>query len=411
MSLFRARESRDAFPYPFIPTPGEAGLGQSIRRVDLTRAQSSLQKGAVFAAVNLLASMVQTIELQTFTGDTGATRKPVKAPRWFNDLGGEGYGTPDWLYTAVLSAALRGNAIGLIGDRDPRTGQPSMIDLQHPDDVHIREEGGRRTWYIKGKETPSDLIWHWRRYPFAGQTMGLSPIALHATTIGLGLSAQNFGAQWFMDGAHPSAVLTNERVSNIDKAQADTVKARFMNAVRGTREPVVLGGGWKYTQVQIAPAESQFLETQKYTEAACARIYGPGMPEVLGYDTGGSMTYANIEQRSIDLLQFTFDPWLVAVERFMSALLPQPWYARFNRKQILQTDVMTRFQAHRLGLITGALTVNEVRDEEYLPAVEWGDTPYLPAFGPAPAAKEIEALAAKENPVPTEPTPQKGFTP
>lgn len=391
MSLFFTRERRDAFPYPAIPTPGEAGIG-NIRRVDLTRSQAALQKGAVFAATNLLASIVQTIEVQTFTG-RGQDKKPVTAPRWFDDLGGQGYGTPDFLYQAVMSGALRGNAVGLVVDRDPRTGRASLIDLQHPDDVHIREEGGRTTWYVKGHEQPSDTIWHWRRYPHPGCRMGLSPIALHATTIGLGLSAQNFGAQWFTDGAHPSAILTNERVSNIDKGQADTVKQRFLNAVRGTREPVVLGGGWKYQQVQIAPAESQFLETQKYTEAACARIYGPGMPEILGFETGGSLTYANIEQRSIDLLQFTFDPWLVAVERFLSDLLPRPWYARFNRKQLLQTDLKTRFEAHQIALNTGFQVINEVRDVEDLGPVAWGDKPWQPQKTAVPS------------------TPQKGVTP
>lgn len=387
MSVFWRGTRRDAFPIPPIPPNSEAGGFGNIRRVDLSRAESSLQKVAVFASVNLLASLGSELPINVYSGE-GGERKRVTPPAWFDDIGGEGRGTPDWLYQAILCAGLVGNAIGVIGDRDSRTGRPSLIDLQHPNDVRIQcypsQPDRPDEWFIRGKRVDRDKIWHWRRYPMPGQTMSLSPIALHATTIGLGISATNFGAQWFVDGAHPSAVLTNDRVSHIDQDKARTVKDRFMAAVRGTREPVVLGGGWKYQQIQIAPRESQFLETQGYTASECARIYGPGMPEILGYETGKKLTYANIEQHSLDLLQFTFDPWFRGVERFLSALLPKPWYARYNRKALLQTDTLTRYEAYETALQSYWQVINEIRNEEDLPPVEWGNAPFLPA-APAPS--------------------------
>jgi HK97 family phage portal protein len=134
-------------------------------------------------------------------------------------------------------------------------------------------------------------------------------------------------------------------------------------ALRGNREPIVLGADWDYKQIQISPSDSQFLDTGRYTSAECARIYGPGMPEILGYETGGSMTYANIEQRALDLLTFTLDPWLVRMERLLSALLPNPQYVKFERKALLRTDMLTRFQAHQIALHNQFETVNEVRDD------------------------------------------------
>ena len=382
-------ERRDAFPVPPIPPNSLAG-GNSIRRVDLTDAESAMRKVAVFSAVNLLASIAGSLPMKVIRGE-GKDRVKITTPSWLLDLGGTGHGTGDFIYQMVYSWGLRGNVVGLAGARDPRTGQPTLIDLQHPDDVKIQVlSEGPPKWRIRGKEiTDNSSVWHKRRYPVPGRIMGLSPIELHATTIGLGLAAMNFGAQWFADGAHPSSILTNDRVTQIDKSTATAVKERFMNAVRGTREPVVLGGGWKYQQIQIAPGESQFLETQKYTAAECARIYGPGMPEILGYETGGSMTYANIEQRSLDLLMFTFDPWLTAVEKALSELLPQPQRVVLDRKALLRADIQTRFAAHQIGLKNGFETINEVREEEEKSPVEWGDEPYLPAMSPAAGAAAI----------------------
>jgi HK97 family phage portal protein len=174
------------------------------------------------------------------------------------------------------------------------------------------------------------------------------------------------------------------------------VKQRFLAAVRGTREPVVMGKGWKYQAIQISPEESQFLDTQKYTAAECARIYGPGVPEVLGYETGGSMTYANVEQRSLDLLKFTIDRWLVRIETILSAdTLSRPRYMKFNRGALLATDLLTRYRAHEIALRNKFEVVNEVRELEDRPPVAWGDMPQDPSK-PEPTPQDIaDAMTVK----------------
>jgi HK97 family phage portal protein len=382
--FFKESRSANPIPYPAIPPNSQQG-SMSIRSVNLSQADSALQKVAVFASVNLLASIASMLPVDVYRG-TGNDRATIPMPRELSDLGGTGHGLPDFLWQVIYCWGLRGNTVGLIVTRD-RFGNPTTIDLQHPDDVGVsQDDKGRLAWTIRGRRVDSDDVWHKRVYPTPGRVLGLSPIALHAVTVGQGIAAQNFGMQWFLDGAHPSSILTNDDAKMVDQEQARTVKDRFMAAIRGTREPVVLGGGWKYQQVQIAAGESQFLETQKYTAAECARIYGPGMPELLGYETGGSMTYANIEQRSIDLLKYTIDPWLVRLERVLTELLPAPQYVKFNRNALLRTDTLTRFQAYQIALRNGWQVIDDVRDLEDQPPVPWGAEPYLPAMGPSAAA-------------------------
>jgi HK97 family phage portal protein len=369
--FFRSQERRDFGVPPVIPPNSERG-GFSLRRVDLSTAEAAMQKVAISASVNLLASLPAMLPLDVFTGQDAAKREILK-PKWLGDLAGDGHGTEDWSWQAIYSWGLRGNLYGLIEARDPITGKPRQIVMLHPDDVQVRRlPDGAPEWKVNGKIIAAERIFHRRIYPIPGCIQGASPVAQHILTIGAGVAAEQFGAQFFLDGAHPTAMLQNTE-KNIDFDGAQKIKQRVMAVLRGNREPLVIGKDWTYKAIQIAPNESQFLETQEYSNSECARIYGPGMPEMLGYKTGQPMTYSNQEQRSIDLLKYTVNPWLTRLERLFSELLPNPQYAKFNRAALLETDVLTRFQVHDLAIKNQLETVNEIRALEDLPPVPWGD--------------------------------------
>lgn len=373
MSLFFSRrEKRSPFAEPPIPRPGS--FGSTFASIDLSRTESSLQKVAVWAAVDLVASLVATLPVDVYEG-TGAARKELAKPPLLEDPAGDGYGLGDWTYQYMMSVLLRGNTYGKVAARD-RMANPTQIVLYHPDTVQgWRDPGsGVALWRVAGETLDADAaadMWHQRAYSIPGRLLGLSPVAHHATTIGQGLAAARFGQQFFEEGGTPSGLLTNEQA--LDPKQARVAKERFMAALRGSREPLVLGQGWKFQQISVAPEESQFLETQKYTSAECARIYGPGMPEILGYETGGSMTYANVEQRSLDLLTYALDRWLVRTERMWTSMLPPGQYVKINRKALARTDLLTRYRAHAIALRNQFAVPNEVRDIEDQAPLPGGD--------------------------------------
>src|SRR5690606_40207519 len=99
---------------------------------------------------------------------------------------------------------------------------------------------------------------------------------------------------------------------------------------------------------------------------------GPGIAEILGYESGGSLTYANVVDRDLHLLKYALNKWLLRLERLLSQFLPRPQYVKFNRDALLQTNTLQRYQAHAIALDKRFVTVNEVRNQEDLAAVEWG---------------------------------------
>jgi HK97 family phage portal protein len=108
----------------------------------------------------------------------------------------------------------------------------------------------------------------------------------------------------------------------------------------------------------------------KFNVQQITRIFGVP-PEMIGANSGTSMTYANVESRDISLLKYALQPWLGRLERAMNTLVSRNQYVKFNASALLRTDTLTRYQAHEIGLRAGFLTIEEVReleDREPLPS-------------------------------------------
>jgi hypothetical protein len=180
---------------------------------------------------------------------------------------------------------------------------------------------------------------------------GLSPIALQAMTIGTGIARCSSAP--VVPGGRAPVGDSDDRQGTGPEAGDDCEAAVH----GGDARPPGAGGagrGWKYQQIQIAPNESQFLETNNYTAAECCRIFGPGFAEIFGYETGGSLTYSNIEQRSSTCSPTqSIRGWCASSGPFPD-LLPRPQTVKFNRGALVRTDLLTRYKAHAVALRTSS---------------------------------------------------------
>jgi HK97 family phage portal protein len=360
--------------YPSVQSDG------SYRDLNLAAAETSLQAVAIRSCLDLICSLGSELPVHVYTGE-GSARRVQKMPGYLEDPAGDGHGLEDWCYQVLESWGTRGNLYGDVLARSPQ-GRPTQVALHYPDDVTGWIEDGEVVWRVNGREVDKSRFLHNRVNPVPGRVKGLSPIEFHASTIGLSIVSTRFGVQWFRDGTHPTGLLKNTE-TDLSAEQANTAKQRFLAAVRGGREPFVLGKGWDFTGLSITAEESQFLKTQEYSSAECCRIFGPGFAEILGYETGGSLTYTNVESRSGHLLVFSMNKWLRRLERLLSSMLPASQYAVINRDGLLQSTTLERFKAHESALKNRWKVVNEVRELEELPSVTWGNEPN--PTGPQPA--------------------------
>jgi HK97 family phage portal protein len=392
MALFQVRERpadprRESRALQFLELPLIGATIQAQRDLGAGDVDSALRDAAVWKCTDLISSMISVMTPQGYRGPdigVGAADRVARPPAII-DQPAASSDIMDWMYQVQISTLLRGNAFGEIVGRGP-FGRPTQIELQHPDKVRVRENSqGEIEYKFGGRDVDPHDVWHAPSYRMAGMHVGMSPIAYQQATLRGKLAAQTFGNGWFDGGGHPTGVITNDGQKLVDQTEADTIKKRFMTAVKGhAREPVVMGGGWKYTQIQINPEESQFLATMKYGGGQICGIYRVP-PELVGESSeGSSITYANVESRGLDFLTFTMMRWVRRWEGWLDALTPPGQYVKLDMNVLLRTDALTRWRVHHMGVGMEAIAPSEIRTFEDLPPLTPEQQAEIAALKPIP---------------------------
>jgi HK97 family phage portal protein len=353
----------------------------------------------VFAAVRLLASQVASLPLQAYR-KTGDSRMKIPAPSLFVNPSVQGT-LYDWLHRAVTSLALRGNAYGLITQRD-RDQYPTMVEWLHPDDVFVDDRAAsgpgsfaNPIWYWCGRVIPAEDLIHIPWFTVPGRVLGLSPIGACAVTVSTGISAQNYTSDWFDNGALPPGEFRNTE-KKVDQTEADIISARLNNAIR-RRKPLVYGSDWEYKPISVSAHEAKFVETLKMNATQIAAVYGIP-PEMIGGETGSSLTYATVEQNSLNFLKFTLRPWLELLEAAFFQLSPRPQYVKFNIDALLRSDLTTRMGSYQIARNIGLNSIDEIRaleDEPPLPGGQGQSYAPLAAAAQPPALRSLDPIDAE----------------
>jgi HK97 family phage portal protein len=278
----------------------------------------------------------------------------------------------------VYSLVLRGNVFGLIVSRN-NMALPTAVQILHPDLVAATYDWRTDavTYKVGGVDVDPSMIWHRAINTMPGSPFGMSALTAARQSVGMGVSAQQFGSQWFTSGGIPTGTLETD--AELTAEQAAAIKDRWQHAVTAERGVAVLGQGFSYKAISIAPQDAEWLNAQKVSVQDVCRFMGVP-PEMVGSESGASMTYSNVESRAVDLLRYSIDPVLTILESGLTDLLPRPQYVQATRDALLRMTTTERYAAHASAIAAGWKTVNEVRTTE--------DLPPLPEQ-PAPAQEQI----------------------
>lgn len=349
--LFGRRESRSVSYSDVWSTGGD------VSGLRATSVDKALRLVPLYAATRLIADQFASIPLHGYRARTDGTRERLSSPpRLLSQPSASGT-VYDWKHRLVTSLLLRGNAYGIVTSTDSG-GWPGTVEWLNPDAVSVDESGAAPAYYLNGRPIPRESLVHVVGYSLPGTVVGVSPIAAFQSTILAGSAAQDFARDWFINGAVPSVHVKNT-AKTLNPGEADAVKSRYKAAVRG-RDVLVTGSDYDLTTIGVPADEARFIETLKLTATQIASVYGIP-PEMIGGETGSSMTYANVEQQAINFVSYTLRPWLVRVEEAVTALMPRPQYARFNVDAIIRGDLLTRMQAHEIATRVGVETNDEAR--------------------------------------------------
>jgi len=331
--------------------------------------EGAMRTGAVWGCVNKIAWMMAVMRPQPYKGQPGVAGASVKTqvtPMLVDPASDAGMVA--FTYMSWVSLLLRGNVYGLIVDRD-RLGYPTQIELQHPDEVRVRKrKDGSYEYRLRNEEVDPRELWHKSVFRMPGSRVGMSAIQYAAHTTRAVQAAEHFGAAFFEDGAHPSSILTNKNVNKIGQEQAHKVKETFLAATRGTREPVVMGGGWEYQAIQVNPQDSQFLDAISAGKATIAEFFLM-KPQMMGWgaQSSGSLTYQNVEQSQLDFLTYPLTPFLIQWEEWLGEWLPRGQWVKVDTSPVLRTDFLSRMRGYHMMVGSRLFEDDEVRAMEDYP--------------------------------------------
>lgn len=363
----------------------------------LVNRDTALTNSAVYDCVDLIADLVSGFPVHAFEGEGVAKQRVLPTPQVLTRPSTEDDAL-NWRRVVVVCWLLRGYAAGLVTSE--RDGYPTGIELIHPDRVSATRPRQDAPWMFLLDGQPVD------KFPFGplwlapGKKLspedpfGRSVLEFAMVDAGIGLAARKFGADFFSSGGHPNALITTDK--QVEPNLAQKVKDRFLDALGGGREPVVMGGGWKYERIQISPNESQFLETIKANRTIIASFFKVP-PHLIGAPSGDGMTYKNVEHDGINLLRFCVGPWVNRMEITLSPMLPQPQYVKLNMDSLVRPDLGTRYRSHDIAIRAGFKSVNEVRALEDLPPIEDGDVYLWPPYRSQLSDPELQAGADLED--------------
>lgn len=324
---------------------------------------SSLTSSVKWACQRLRADLVSTTPLDVFRVIDGVQ---VEVPRPQVLVSPDGrVDVGEWLYSSQFDLDDVGNAFALVKQRD-RLGYPSVLEPLDVSTVTVQVRDGLVSYLVDGRQVAAADMWHERQFTVSGSPVGLSPTAYAALVLSGSLSAQKFAASWFAGSGIPAAMLRNS-AKVLTGAQASAVKAQFRATVE-TGDVFVTGQDWDYQVLGARASESSFDQMMRLTGPDICRFFGVPGDVVDVESASGSITYANVTQRNLQLLVLNLGPAFTRRERaFAAGLVPRGQVVKFNTDAVLRMDPATRGEVMDAAIEKRRLTVSEARALENRP--------------------------------------------
>jgi HK97 family phage portal protein len=344
---------------------------------------AALSLACVYACVRLIADSVASLPVNVYRKTPDGPQLVPASQLLTNPSADLSTTLYDWIFQALSSALLWGNAWGLISSRTGVSspnglGYPQTIEWLPPDQVAVQDDATqpwnpmRARVYLQGRLIPREQLVHLRAFVVPGRLEAVSPLRAFAQLYGQGLAAQKYGSDFFRNGGFAIGTFQNIK-EEIDADQAREIRRRLTDTLR-TGQALIFGRDWTYTPVTVPPNEAQFLETMQLNATQVAGIYGVPAWRV-GGRRGDSMTYSNQVEEQLDFISTTLRPWLVRMEHLVTSLLPASQYAKFNPDELLRTDLKTRTEIAQLQRKIGTRTLDELRQADDLGPLPGGDSP------------------------------------
>lgn len=221
---------------------------------------------------------------------------------------------------------------------------------------------------------------HILNFSYDGIT-GISTLAHAKNTLGLSADSEAHASGFFKGGANLAGILKVQ--SNLTSKQKSDLKNSWQTAFSpSTGQPngvAVLEGNMEFQPITVNPTDAQLLETRQFNVIDICRFFG--VSPVKAFDLSKS-SYSTVEATNLSFLTDTLSPLLEKLELEFERKLHKPSEkesidVRFDTSRLLRADKQSLASYYNTLFNIGVVSLNEIRKELDLAAVEGGDNHFI----------------------------------
>ena len=365
----------------------ELNIGQeSSSGIRVTEANAT-RHATIFACINILARDMSALPLKLYEKNAAGGSVEVKnhpVAQWLKQP--NPFQTPmQWRMRGWYSTLATGNQYERISRNTIGEIQTVPIDPKAIEKVVVTADLEKQFVVLRGDGTKyilrDEQVLHTFGLSLDNGITGVSPVRHCMETVGRALAVGEYGAAYFRS---PVPKVIAKTLGKLDEKARDAFQQSWTDKFAGKKgfnTIALMPQGIEIDQiVKIPNNEAQFIETQKFSKEELAQIYMVPMHRLQALDRA---TFSNIEQQSLEYVQYALLPWLTgheqAIERsFLTLEERDRFFIRHNVDALLRGDFKTRMDGGSLAINSAQRTPNEARALENLPAIEGGDDLLIP---------------------------------
>lgn len=350
-------------------------------------AESALRFSAVWSAVRILSEIPASLPKSVLarTGDSWAVNNshPVADLLEFPNQYMTGF---DFHELMNSSLQLRGNAVALI--QADRKGFPASLLPIDWTGVTVRLMNGNLLYDISDMlygirgTFSADEVLHYKLFSANG-LVGRSPIAVARDNIALGLSAEQYGKEFFDRGGNHKAVIeTSLQFKSYAEYKSWREKYDQEHTGPGKNHDVpILQPGMTFKQLTMSMEDAQFIASRQFSINDVSRWFN--IPPHLLADLSRA-TFSNIEHQDLQFIKYSLRGVIKRQEKEWERKLFTPMErknsgVKFNLDGLARGDMAAR-STYIVNMVNaGVMTPNEGRSIENLQPVTGNDMLRIPA--------------------------------
>lgn len=187
-------------------------------------------------------------------------------------------------------------------------------------------------------------------------------IRLARITFAAALAAEGYASRYWQAGGSPTTVLESD--AQIPDSVAIQLSDRWRERrSKGPDYAPVLSGGLKAREMGADPLQASAVEARREQVADVGRYFGVPT-RILNAPTGDSETYSSSESANQDLVRFTLQNYIGAIQDAISDQLPGGRHMVMDIRPLTRGPQLAQAQAYQLATGNKAwMTPDEVRED------------------------------------------------